>query len=148
MSGLEAFIIRDTRKSSITIGACAIPLLLVPSANVFSGVWRKKRKLCGSLSKGDRLRYGARHSPPRSPRSFPGTRADLGAALMNDHGVLQSKKDGLVSREEREAFVYLQTWISALHPINQPQSSRKSRAPCSCNAVALEQRKGAKGFDD
>ena len=120
--GLKLSLSGDTRKSSITIGDCAIPLLPTPSVNVFTVVWRKKRKLCGSLSKGDRLRYGARHSPPRSPRSFPRDTHTLVRDLCTTTAFLQSQRDGLVSHEEREAFVYLRTWIDALHSIDQPQT--------------------------
>lgn len=94
--------------------------------------------LCGSLSKGDRLRHGTRHSPRRSPRSFPGDTRRPQCWPYERPRRFAEQKDGLVSREEREAFVYLQI---SLHAINEPQSNRKSRAPYSCNAVALERRR-------
>jgi hypothetical protein len=46
----------------------------------------------------------------------------LARDLCTTRAFLQSQRDGLVSHEEREAFVYLRTWIDALHSIDQPQT--------------------------
>jgi hypothetical protein len=147
--GLKRSLSGDTRKSSITIGDCAIPLSRAPSANAFSGVWRKKRKLCGSLSKGDRYRYGARHSPSAVVELFPRPRRPSRWPCERPTEFCRAKMDW--SRMSSMRRLSIRETGSA--PNTASTSGRAVEIPCRAWRVrempsTYSRNEGGGGFDD